>query len=376
MRKITRREFGIGSGLTLTGLGMTGLGMTGMMSSTNLVAGEKIRTQQSEKTLSRILFGSCCHQDKEQPIWDKILERQPELFVFLGDNIYGDTEDMDVLKAKYDKQAKNYARIKAQSDVVAIWDDHDYGVNDGGKEYAMRAQSKEIFCDFWGEAQGSARRQQKDGIYTSYLYGPADKRVHVILPDLRYNRDRLQPVDSMDKVRSRDLAGQGPYLPIADESQTMLGENQWQWLEQQLQVPSRIKIIGSSLQYIATPSGWEAWANFPHERQRLIDLIAKYQVEGVIFISGDTHWSELSCQTENVPYALWDMTSSGLTQTWANVSPNIYRWNDQSFAGQNFGAIYIDWENPDPLIVFEVRDVHGKRAFQHSILLSSLKGAW
>jgi len=369
MTKITRREFHLGAGLALTGL-------AALAAPNSHAAPLKKQPTDIEKPLSRIVFGSCCHQDKPQPIWAPILERHPELFIFLGDNIYGDTRDMDVMRAKYKKQAKNYAAIRKQSEVIAIWDDHDFGENDGGKDYPFRDQSKEIFFDFWDIPKDSPRRRTDDGIYTSALYGPEDKRVHLILPDLRYNRDKLRTVDSRHTANERNFAGFGPYLPIADDNQTMLGEAQWHWLEQQMQIPSKIKIIGSSVQYIARQSGWESWANFPHERERLIELIRKYHVDGVFFISGDTHWSELSCQTTNAPYPLWDMTSSGLTQTWENVSPNIYRWNDLSYAGQNFGALYIDWELDDPLIVFEVRDVKGKRAFQHSILLSSLKGKW
>jgi len=370
MRKITRREFHLGTGVALAGISALAAG-TATAASRKFVV-----ERQEDRTLSRIVFGSCCHQDKPQPIWKAILKRHPELFIFLGDNIYGDTRNMRILKEEYDKQEPNFLPIRRESEVIAIWDDHDFGENDIGKEYPFKDQSKELFFEFWNVPKNSPRRRKGDGIYTSYLYGPEESRVHIILPDLRYNRDALRSVDSRKKFQQKDLAGQGPYLPITNKTSTMLGEAQWVWLEQQLQIPSKIKIIGSSVQYIARRSGWEGWANFPHERQRLINLINKYRVNGVIFISGDTHWSELSCQKDNAPYPLWDLTSSGLTQTWDNVSPNIYRWNDVSYVGQNFGAVYIDWEPKDPLIILEVRDVKGNRAFQHTILLSSLVGTW
>lgn len=369
MGKITRREFHLGAGLALAGISTLASGKATANS-------PKFSASHKDKTLSRIVFGSCCHQDKPQPIWPAILDRHPELFIFLGDNIYGDTRDMAILKAKYDRQARNFAPIRKQSEIMAIWDDHDFGENDAGRDYPFRDQSKELFLDFWNIPKDSPRRREGDGIYTSRLYGPEERRVHIILPDLRYNRDSLRTVDSRKIAREKDLAGQGPYLAHSDKSSTMLGKAQWIWLEQQLQIPSKIKIIGSSLQYIARHSGWESWSNFPHERQRLIDLIGKYQVNGVFFISGDTHWAELSRQQKDAPYPLWDLTSSGLTQTWENVSPNAHRWNDVSFAGQNFGAVYIDWDEKDPLITFEIRDAKGKRAFQHSLFLSSLVGSW
>jgi len=369
MSKITRREFHFGAGLTFAGL-------SALSANETVASTIEIPEIMQQNPLSRIVFGSCCHQDKEQPIWKSILSRKPELFMFLGDNIYGDTRDMEALLKKYKKQSPNFKAIREACDVIAIWDDHDFGENDAGKEYPFRDQSKEIFLDYWDEPKNSSRRREGDGIYTSYLYGPHEKRVHVILPDLRYNRDSLRAVDSLAKAKERDLAGFGPYLPIADKNQTMLGEAQWHWLEQQMQIPSKIKIIASSLQFVATQPGWEGWSNFPHERQRLIDLVNKYRVNGVFFVSGDTHWAELSCQQNGGPYPLWDVTSSGLTETWENVSPNAYRWNDKSYSGQNFGVIYIDWELNDPLIVFEVRDVSANRVFHHSIMLSSLQGNW
>jgi len=86
------------------------------------------------RTLTRIGFGSCAESSKPQPIWDAIHERQFDLFVFLGDNIYGDTRDMAVLRAKYAEFAAQpgFARLRAETPIVAIWDDHDFGENDAG----------------------------------------------------------------------------------------------------------------------------------------------------------------------------------------------------------------------------------------------------
>ncbi len=94
----------------------------------------------------------------------------------------------------------------------------------------------------------------------------------------------------------------------------MLGEAQWQWFESELQKPSAIKIIGSSLQLLPEFTGWESWANFPSDRNRLLALIKKHQVNGVIIISGDTHWGEMSKITQDMDYPLWEVTSSGLTE--------------------------------------------------------------
>ena len=101
---------------------------------------------------STIALGSCAHQRKSQPIWDSILQKSPEVFLFLGDNVYADTEDMDEMRAAYAMLAEHegYQRMKETCPILAIWDDHDYGVNDGGAEYPMREGAEKVFNEFFG----------------------------------------------------------------------------------------------------------------------------------------------------------------------------------------------------------------------------------
>ena len=135
----------------------------------------------------RIAFGSCAHQDKDQPIWDAILNHNPDLFIFLGDNIYGDTRDMTVLRDKYAALAAKpgFRRLRERTPILAVWDDHDYGENDAGAEYPMKEASRQIFCDFFGEPAESPRRS-RDGIYAAYCFGSGDQRVQVLLPARPY----------------------------------------------------------------------------------------------------------------------------------------------------------------------------------------------
>ncbi len=116
--------------------------------------------------INRIAFGSCVHQDKPQPVWDVVNAAKPDVFVFLGDNIYGDSEDPAVLQAKYKQlgAVPGFQQLRQQTDVVAIWDDHDYGVNDGGLEYPSKEASRQVMLDFFGEPADSERRSRPDGI--------------------------------------------------------------------------------------------------------------------------------------------------------------------------------------------------------------------
>src|SRR5438128_6140437 len=85
--------------------------------------------------LSRIAFGSCARQDKPQPIWEPIVATRPDIYLSLGDTIYGDTVDMALMKKKYDMLAAipGWQKLTKTCPILATWDDHDYGVNDGGE---------------------------------------------------------------------------------------------------------------------------------------------------------------------------------------------------------------------------------------------------
>ncbi|MEX2149430.1 MAG: alkaline phosphatase D family protein [Steroidobacteraceae bacterium] len=334
-------------------------------------------------TLTRIGFGSCAEASKPQPIWDAIRKRQLDLFIFLGDNIYADTRDMSVLSAKYAELAAQpgFARLRAETPVLAIWDDHDFGEDDAGAEYPMKDESRRMFLDFWNEPAGSPRRD-RDGVYASYVFGPPGQRVQVILPDLRYNRMPLVPLelggaDYETWARARQAAGRevpGPYARNSDPKATMLGERQWQWLERQLAVPADLRLFGSSLQVLADFTGWESWAGFARDRGRLIDLIRRTQANGVVFLSGDIHYAELSKLEVNVPYTLWDLTSSGLTEEWTIPTPNANRVSEV-LPEANFGFIDIDWQGSATRLTLAIVDAKGVTRMSWAIELASLAGS-
>lgn len=337
-----------------------------------------------DETLTRIAFGSCAKQFKDQPIFSSILASEPQLFLFLGDNIYGDTRDMEVLAAKYRQlgEKDTHQRIRRAARVLATWDDHDYGEDDAGADYPMKETSRQLFCDFWNEPAQSPRRT-RDGIYVSYLFGKAPRRVQVILPDLRFNRTPIRrdtlfaPDDATYKQRATAMAAEGRqvpgwYLRNAERSATMLGERQWQWLEAQLRVPAEVRILASSLQVVADFPGWEAWINYADDHQRLLETIRRTRANGLICISGDTHYAELSCLGRNVPYPLWDLTSSGLTEVWPVTPPNALRVGEV-LREPNFGTLQIDWSGRHPLVIAEIRDIAGRATHVQRIDTAHLK---
>jgi len=334
----------------------------------------------SNRVVSRIAFGSCAKQSKEQPIWDAINALEPDLFIMLGDNVYGDTRDMAVLRAKYAELGAKpgFRKLRERTPVLATWDDHDYGEDDAGAEYPEREASRQIFCDFWGEPASSPRRT-RDGIYASYTFGDAGRRLQLILPDLRFNRTPIRALDLGGRkyeewakaIEARGAEVPGPYERNPALEATMLGARQWQWLEQQLAVPADLRILGSSLQVVADFPGWEAWINYARDHERLLAAIRRQRAERLFCISGDTHYAELSVLEQNVPYPLWDLTSSGLTEVWPVTPPNALR-RGPVVREANFGWIEIDWSTPAPRVLLQARDVNGAVKLEHRLDTATL----
>lgn len=318
-----------------------------------------------DQPLSRIAFGACHKLDRPLTVWDVILAQKPQVFIFLGDTIYKDTVDMNEKQAEFAKlgAVPGFARFRQSVPVVATWDDHDYGENDGGADYPKREESREIFLDFFGEPKDSPRRKHP-GVYTSYVVGPEGKRTQIILLDTRYFRTQL----------NRDAGG--GYHPQRDKDATMLGDEQWRWFAEQLRVPAEVRLIVSSIQVEHEDQPNEKWLNMPAERDKLFKTIADGKATGVIFISGDRHHGEISSMDIGAGYRVADITSSGLNCSYEpNDEPNRHREGRILWA-DNFGGVRIDWAAADPTIDLEVHaSDDGSVAVRKRMKLSELQPA-
>ncbi len=324
---------------------------------------------QAEPPLTRIAFGSCAHQDKPQPIWDAVLRYLPDLFIFAGDNVYGDLSPgaANGLREAYAKAAgiEGYRKLRAEVPVLATWDDHDYGQNDAGGDFPYKDQAKALFLEFW-QVQADDPRRTRDGVYDAKIYGPAGRRLQVILLDLRSFRSPL-------RRKPEGAPGPGPYTPDPDPAKTMLGEAQWAWLEEQLRRPAELRLIVSSVQVLAEGHGYERWGNLPRERQRLLELIAGTRANGVILLSGDRHVGALYRRDEGVPYPLYEITSSGLNMFYAAASePGPLRLG-ADYGRENFGTIDIDWWAGQ--VTLSVRALNGEPVREVVIPLRALSAS-
>ncbi len=321
--------------------------------------------------VTKIAFGSCGYQNEPQPILALAAEQHPDLFIFLGDNIYGDTDNMDTLKAKYDLLGAKpeFQQLMSSTKVLATWDDHDFGRNDAGRHYPFISESKEIFLDFFKEPAESERRKH-EGIYHAEYIKYGDKTVQVILLDNRTFRSDLLLYDTLAKLPREHYFYTPDYKPHISADSMLLGEAQWKWLEEELKKPADLRLIASGSQFGIEYNGYEAWANFPHEQKRMLELIKKTKADGVMFLTGDVHYAEISKLEEPGLYPIYDVTSSGITSTWDFATLNKNRI-EGPVMDNHLGLLTITWEK-DPVIRMEIIDKKSNSRIEYTIKRSEI----
>ena len=252
-------------------------------------------------------FGSCIDQDLPQPIWQAIEAKNVDAFIFLGDNVYGDhpSGKLEKLRKSYISQSTKLPKWLNKKKVISIWDDHDYGINDGGSDFKNKRESQKLFLDFWKIPEDDPRHN-RDGLYFNELIEIDDFKVNLIVLDTRFFRSKLSSAKS-------------PYVPTNNTDTTILGDEQWNWFEGVINRDSDLILVLSSIQILATEHVFERWDLFPHERQKMIKLLNSNKTKTLI-ISGDRHKGGLYKKG-----ALVEVTSSSLNKptSAARMSRNL-----------------------------------------------------
>ena len=273
-------------------------------------------------------LGSCLDQEFEQNIWSSIQKENIDGFIFLGDNVYG-----DLPSGKLTKMEKAYAMQKTmlpkwlmnEKDILAIWDDHDFGLNDGGGDYPLKDDAKKMFLNFWNIPSEDSRRNRK-GIYFKKTKEIEGLKVELIGLDTRYFRSKLKGKKNAYK-QNKDLEA------------TVLGQDQWVWLEASIfNSNADIILLLSSIQILATNHPYEKWDNFPLERQRLLLLIANAsKSKTIIAVSGDRHRAGIY-QNENFV----EITASSMNKPGSKFAETDPLLLGETYPKMNFGTLNIE----------------------------------
>ena len=302
-----------------------------------------------QRAISRIALTSCSNPSKDLSFFGQVEARNSDLLLMMGDNVYGSYTPKDPNLPSLSEAYAKLAEVPAFKSLVskvptqAVWDDHDYGINDGGGDFAYKAQAQTMFNQFWNVPTNSPLRQ-RPGIYRAFQAGPKGQVLQVIMLDTRYFRAPLLLTDQ------RDVPGKERYVPHPPGSGAdVLGEAQWAFLKAELEKPADVRLIVSSIQVVADGHGYERWGNFPDAQKRLYDLIAQTGAKGVVFASGDRHYGSINQVRDGVAYPLTDITASAINMPF-RVAEGTTSYNEPAttrigdgYAAINFGLIEINW---------------------------------
>jgi alkaline phosphatase D len=307
----------------------------------------------------QVAFGSCAHQRHRQPIWWAIRDAGPDLMVLLGDAVYVDSDRPSAYPRAWRRLAAKpgLRALREQTPLTAVWDDHDYGANDAGAGWPLAPVARQALLDFLEAPPDDPRRTAE--LYVEHLLGDPERPLRVLLLDTRSARSPLRQAGS-----PAERQGQGPYLPTRGPGARMLSPAQWDWLEERLRQPALLTVVVSTIPVLPYFTGWETWANLPDERDRLLAALDQSPAPTVI-VSGDTHWGELSVWP--APPRRWELTTSGLTQTWKAPADNALRHGSATYVGPNFGWLEVDPDGDAARL--ELRDQRGRPVFGASLAL-------
>ncbi|MEO1569197.1 MAG: alkaline phosphatase D family protein [Pseudomonadota bacterium] len=304
----------------------------------------------SDATLTRILVGSCNDEEQASPALSRIAQEDADLFLMIGDNVYGDRDgraysnnqpELDELRESFADLAARpeFQDVRAKHPMMVAWDDHDYGVNDGGRDFAFKGLAEKVHERFWGLDNQDVGAWP--GTYYARTFGEDGQRTQIIVLDTRFFRSSLTPTDEWGATgKERYIPATGP-----DSMQDMLGAAQWTWLENQLAEPADLRLIVSSIQVLPDAHGWESWDKLPAERARLYEKITHSGAEGVVFVSGDRHNAFLYSSVDVLPYPVSEITASSLNLSFSDATDEVDAAQiGAGYSKENFGSINIDWD--------------------------------
>lgn len=298
-----------------------------LISSSNFIYAESIK----------IGLGSCLDQDYPQPIWQSIKKEGLDYFIFLGDNVYGDTRygSLRKMKSAYDKQKKVLPDFLNDISIFSIWDDHDFGINDGGADYRFKRRAQELYIDFW-EITKDDDRSNREGIYFSKNEIFFNKKFKFIFLDTRFFRSKLKGKKSN-------------YIENIEPDATILGDVQWTWFENELKSDFDFLFIFSSIQIIAKDHRFEKWSNFPNERAKLFELLEQFNDKTILF-SGDRHRAGIYRKN-----GIIEITSSSMNKPGSSFSETDSYLIGKTYPQENYGVLEI-LENT---IHIKIKDIKG-----------------
>ncbi|CRG96671.1 alkaline phosphatase, putative [Plasmodium gallinaceum] len=352
--------------------------------------------------LTKFVFLSCNYQKskKNEKLLESIEKIKPQLMLWIGDYFYSDCSELRCLDEAYNYIKKDpfYISLKEKFLIDGIYDDHDYNKNNGDRFYKYKEESKQKFLDYLNVDKNDVR-YKRNGAYVSKLYIDPDNeknQAKIIILDTRYNKDPY-PFYAPDSYNDFFMCILISFLARFHSSifglhcnskNDILGNEQWKWLENELtNSDARTHIIISSTQIFSNHVINENWGLMPYSLRRLKQLIKKTKPKGLIFLSGDVHFSSIIGNEDNIV----EVTSSSVNQE--NVFSYLNKYfiyffssiiNKRSafelkniYAFNNFGTVNINYIDDDEIrIKTSVNDSDGKEVLVANQIFNKKKNIY
>jgi alkaline phosphatase D len=301
---------------------------------------------------------------KDSSIFESMAKEKASFMLWLGDNWYLREADYYSewgvwYRAHRDRGLPVLQAFLKAMPHYAIWDDHDYGPNNADKSFVFRETARKVFMDYWANPSYG---QNNEGIYTRFTWGDAD----FFLMDDRYFRS------------NDDMSAYAFDKPNAQKR--MWGPQQMEWLKNgliQSKTPFKFIVTGSQTLNLASP--YDCLQSYPVEFNELMDFLVSEKINGVVFLTGDRHHSEVIRYDRVGTYSLYDITSSPLTSGVSKVGgkekDNTARVAGTLVEEQNYTRISITGNKDERKLQVEFLGIKGQKLASWSITEKELKTA-
>jgi len=287
-------------------------------------------------------------------IFEVMRRKKSDFMLWLGDNIYYLGKQYTSYDNMFNRNltVRNYFPVLqfflAQQPNYALWDDHDYGWNDADKTFPLKDTALKVFKGFWPNTYNA--EDSMKGNYFTFRYYDAE----FFMTDDRWYRD-----------------------PEGDTSGAFLGEEQLNWLKNKLtNSDATFKFVCVGSQVLNDSYYGESYAKYSKERNNLLDFIAERNIKGIIFLTGDKHFSEMS-KRDWKGYPMLDFTSSPLTSPVIKLRTsgfiNKYSVSGTLLYRKNFGLISVSGETGKRICKMEIFGKGGDKKWEYIVSQEELQ---
>jgi len=307
------------------------------------------------------LFGSCLNNPS--PLLITMGDMESDFMLWGGDNLYFSESEVKSeykMRTRYShtRQLPEIQKLIATRANYAIWDDHDFALNDMDSRFVNKAFSLKLFKEYWGNKYFG--ELDNHGTYSSFRWGDTE----FFLMDDRYYRS------------SKKMQGKVSGKPNPDKH--FYGKRQLEWLKNGLKnSDATFKFIVSGSQMLNGITGKECFRQYNFEFEHLMNFIKDNKIEGILFLSGDRHFSEMLTYQKGDGYKFYEFTCSAMTsavhQLDKNEQENPQRVPNTLLQINNFSKISVTGAKSGRVVKIETFDTNGIKQWEYDIRAEELR---